>query len=117
MLFAKPYILWKEQKERSQSGHRQLGIVQKVLVVLAVVQVPVMLLVKPLILRSRSRAAEAHYFTLRDESVRADMNGDDAEVVHSEPKTTVSSGGHGGHGAGEKVSFILLHFHFQFIER
>ncbi|WKY01211.1 hypothetical protein Q1695_015316 [Nippostrongylus brasiliensis] len=105
MLFAKPYILWKEQKERSQSGHRQLGIVQKVLVVLAVVQVPVMLLVKPLILRSRSRAAEAHYFTLRDESVRADMNGDDAEVVHSEPKTTVSSGGHGGHGAGEKFDF------------
>ncbi|WKY01208.1 hypothetical protein Q1695_015316 [Nippostrongylus brasiliensis] len=62
MLFAKPYILWKEQKERSQSGHRQL-------------------------------------------SVRADMNGDDAEVVHSEPKTTVSSGGHGGHGAGEKFDF------------
>ncbi|KHJ98086.1 V-type ATPase subunit family protein [Oesophagostomum dentatum] len=56
MLFAKPYLLWKADKERRESGHRQL-------------------------------------------SVRADMNGDDAEVVHAEPKpSTSSSGGGGAHG-------------------
>ncbi|KAK6009689.1 V-type ATPase subunit family protein [Ostertagia ostertagi] len=94
------------------------GIVERVLLVLAVVQVPLMLFVKPLILRYRSRVNDAHYFTLRDESVRADMNGDDAEVVHSEPKTTsaVGSGGgdhgHGGSGTfefGEVMVYQAIH--------
>ncbi|KAK6742962.1 hypothetical protein RB195_010313 [Necator americanus] len=57
MLFAKPYLLWKADKERRESGHRQL-------------------------------------------SVRADMNGDDAEVVHSEPKPSVSSNDATSHGHG-----------------
>ncbi|KAL6727024.1 hypothetical protein Aduo_008939 [Ancylostoma duodenale] len=103
MLFAKPYMLWKADKERRESGHRQLGIAERVLLVLAVVQVPVMLLTKPLILYRRSRSVDAHYHTLRDESVRADMNGDDAEVVHAEPKPTGSSSsgsGSGSHGHG-----------------
>ncbi|XGW15378.1 hypothetical protein V3C99_001118 [Haemonchus contortus] len=118
MLFAKPYMLWKADKERRESGHRQLGIVERVLLVLAVVQVPLMLFAKPLILRSRSRVTNAHYYTLRDESVRADMNGDDAEVVHAEPKTTstVGSGGgdhgHGGSGPfefGEVMVYQAIH--------
>ncbi|EPB72285.1 V-type ATPase subunit family protein [Ancylostoma ceylanicum] len=103
MLFAKPYMLWKADKERRESGHRQLGIAERVLLFLAVVQVPVMLLTKPLLLYRRSRSVDAHYHTLRDESVRADMNGDDAEVVHAEPKPTASSGsgsGSGSHGHG-----------------
>ncbi|XGW15376.1 hypothetical protein V3C99_001118 [Haemonchus contortus] len=75
MLFAKPYMLWKADKERRESGHRQL-------------------------------------------SVRADMNGDDAEVVHAEPKTTstVGSGGgdhgHGGSGPfefGEVMVYQAIH--------
>ncbi|XGW15379.1 hypothetical protein V3C99_001118 [Haemonchus contortus] len=94
------------------------GIVERVLLVLAVVQVPLMLFAKPLILRSRSRVTNAHYYTLRDESVRADMNGDDAEVVHAEPKTTstVGSGGgdhgHGGSGPfefGEVMVYQAIH--------
>ncbi|EYB86681.1 hypothetical protein Y032_0275g1069 [Ancylostoma ceylanicum] len=79
------------------------GIAERVLLFLAVVQVPVMLLTKPLLLYRRSRSVDAHYHTLRDESVRADMNGDDAEVVHAEPKPTASSGsgsGSGSHGHG-----------------
>ncbi|VDM57570.1 unnamed protein product [Angiostrongylus costaricensis] len=115
MLFAKPYMLWKADKERRESGHRQLAIVEQVLLVLAVVQVPLMLFVKPLILRYRNRAAEGHYHSLRDESVRADMNGDDAEVVHTEPKTlATSSGNNGGHGAepfelGEVMVYQAIH--------
>ncbi|KAK5981047.1 V-type proton ATPase subunit a [Trichostrongylus colubriformis] len=75
MLFAKPYMLWKADKERRQSGHRQL-------------------------------------------SVRADMNGDDAEVVHSEPKTNstaVAGGGDHGHGGsgpfelGEVMVYQAIH--------
>ncbi|CAJ0597797.1 unnamed protein product [Cylicocyclus nassatus] len=54
MLFAKPYHLWKADKER-RAGHTQL-------------------------------------------SVRADMNGDDAEVVHADPKPAAASNGGGGHG-------------------
>uniref|UniRef100_A0A0K0DHA8 V-type proton ATPase subunit a n=1 Tax=Angiostrongylus cantonensis TaxID=6313 RepID=A0A0K0DHA8_ANGCA len=72
MLFAKPYMLWKADKERRESGHRQL-------------------------------------------SVRADMNGDDAEVVHTEPKTlATSSGNNSGHGAepfelGEVMVYQAIH--------
>ncbi|KJH46968.1 V-type ATPase subunit family protein [Dictyocaulus viviparus] len=125
MLFAKPYMLWKADKQRRESGHRQLvsdervtldnilvmsvswkgrasrafqAIVEQVLLVLAVVQVPVMLFVKPLMLRYRNRAAESHYHSLRDESVRANINGDDAEVVHADSKNSSfsprNSGGH-----------------------
>ncbi|ETN78477.1 hypothetical protein NECAME_02914 [Necator americanus] len=76
MLFAKPYLLWKADKERRESGHRQLvgvrqnsrpGIAERMLLLLAVVQVPVMLLVKPLILYRRSQSVDTHYHTLRDE--------------------------------------------------
>ncbi|VDP06870.1 unnamed protein product [Heligmosomoides polygyrus] len=117
MLFAKPYLLWKEQKKQEEAGHRHLGVVGKVLVLLAVVQVPVMLFVKPFVLRSRSRSAEALYYSLSDESVRADMNGDDAEVVHTEPKmsgTTSGSGGDHGHGSekfdlGETMVYQAIH--------
>lgn len=74
MLFAKPYLLWKEQKKQEEAGHRHL-------------------------------------------SVRADMNGDDAEVVHTEPKmsgTTSGSGGDHGHGSekfdlGETMVYQAIH--------
>ncbi|CAI4231127.1 unnamed protein product [Auanema sp. JU1783] len=54
MLFGKPYMLWKADKDRRTAGHQQL-------------------------------------------SVRADINGEEVEVVHHEPKS--DAGGH-GHGDG-----------------
>ncbi|KAE9420018.1 hypothetical protein Angca_005717, partial [Angiostrongylus cantonensis] len=112
-----------EQKFQCHLNHWYPGqaIVEQVLLVLAVVQVPLMLFVKPLILRYRSRAAEGHYHSLRDEvriaiqNVRADMNGDDAEVVRTEPKTlATSSGNNSGHGAepfelGEVMVYQAIH--------
>ncbi|KAF8360110.1 unc-32 [Pristionchus pacificus] len=95
MLFAKPYFMWKAEKERQAgNGHMQLGTAETVLVIVAVVQIPIMLFVKPFFVWRRDKAAAA-----TRESVRADMNGGDseAEVVHHEPKTN----GGGGHGHGD----------------
>ncbi|GMT18460.1 hypothetical protein PFISCL1PPCAC_9757, partial [Pristionchus fissidentatus] len=97
MLFAKPYFLWKADKERRESGgHMQMSTAEMVLVIVAVVQIPIMLFVKPLLLWRRNKKE-----TATRESVRADMNGGDseAEVVHHEPKTNGGGGGH-GHGDG-----------------
>ncbi|CAJ0941015.1 unnamed protein product, partial [Mesorhabditis belari] len=56
MLFAKPYLMWKEDQQRRGQGHAHL-------------------------------------------SVRADINGDDVEVVqHHDESAKQNGGGHGGHG-------------------
>ncbi|CAD6198536.1 unnamed protein product [Caenorhabditis auriculariae] len=102
MLFAKPYMLWKEEKQRREVGHRQLGIIEMILVILAVVQVPIMLFAKPFFVMRRAKHQTA-YSTLHNEfdreSVRADMNGDDAEVVHAPIQAKPEGHGH-GHGDG-----------------
>ncbi|CAP27109.2 Protein CBR-UNC-32 [Caenorhabditis briggsae] len=107
MLFAKPYYLWKEEKERREGGHRQLATIEIVLVILALVQVPIMLFAKPWLLYQREKK-QTRYSTLggsgggasTSQSVRADIAQDDAEVVHA-PEQTPKPAGHGhGHGDG-----------------
>ncbi|CAI5446224.1 unnamed protein product [Caenorhabditis angaria] len=105
MLFGKPYMLWKAEKERREAGHQQLSYAEIVLVVLAVVQVPIMLFAKPFFLYKRSKKQtnyqNLHNHNNHDESVRADMNGDDVEVVHAPETQPKPAGGHGhGHGDG-----------------
>ncbi|EGT56751.1 hypothetical protein CAEBREN_30288 [Caenorhabditis brenneri] len=108
MLFGKPYFLWKEEKERREGGHRQLATIEVVLVVLALVQVPIMLFAKPYFLYHRKKQSQVRYSTLNDaattsnqQSVRADIAQDDAEVVHAPEQTPKPAGGHGhGHGDG-----------------
>ncbi|PAV79512.1 hypothetical protein WR25_08314 [Diploscapter pachys] len=111
MLFAKPYILWKEEKERLASGHRQLvsriaprRYVETVLFVVALMSVPVMLFVKPGLEILRHQKAAKYQLIRQQQSVRADMNGDEAEVVHADEQTQnhqpkSHDGGH-GHGDG-----------------
>ncbi|VDN38066.1 unnamed protein product [Cylicostephanus goldi] len=43
------------------------GIVERILLLVAVVQVPLMLFAKPMLLRRRSRSADENYQILRDE--------------------------------------------------
>ncbi|CAB3403405.1 unnamed protein product [Caenorhabditis bovis] len=100
MLFGKPYMLWKADKERRAAGHAQLATVETILVIVAILQVPIMLFGKPYFLYKRAKR-QARYQTLTDDrqSVRADMNGDDAEVVHAPEHQPKPAGGH-GHGDG-----------------
>ncbi|CAD30450.1 V-type proton ATPase 116 kDa subunit a 1 [Caenorhabditis elegans] len=78
--------------------------IEIILVVLALVQVPIMLFAKPYFLYRRDKQ-QSRYSTLTAESnqhqsVRADINQDDAEVVHA-PEQTPKPSGHGhGHGDG-----------------
>ncbi|CAB3403407.1 unnamed protein product [Caenorhabditis bovis] len=74
--------------------------VETILVIVAILQVPIMLFGKPYFLYKRAKR-QARYQTLTDDrqSVRADMNGDDAEVVHAPEHQPKPAGGH-GHGDG-----------------
>ncbi|UMM24892.1 hypothetical protein L5515_004911 [Caenorhabditis briggsae] len=81
--------------------------IEIVLVILALVQVPIMLFVKPWLLYQREKK-QTRYSTLggsgggasTSQSVRADIAQDDAEVVHA-PEQTPKPAGHGhGHGDG-----------------
>ncbi|CAI2348520.1 unnamed protein product [Caenorhabditis sp. 36 PRJEB53466] len=76
--------------------------VEIILVVLAMVQVPIMLFAKPFFLYQREKQ-QTRYRTLVEpsQSVRADINQDDAEVIHAPEQTPKPAGGHGhGHGDG-----------------
>ncbi|TKR67945.1 hypothetical protein L596_024015 [Steinernema carpocapsae] len=118
MLFAKPYFMWKESKMR-QGGHagthQQLNYAEMVLLVVALVSVPVMLLAKPALMylkdRRERRRLSADYSRMRNEeehpSVRADINGDEAEVVHNETAVPVR-GGH-GHDGPFDLGEIMVH--------
>ncbi|KAL7078776.1 hypothetical protein ACQ4LE_001933 [Meloidogyne hapla] len=108
MLFAKPYKLWQQQKQRLY------GVTEFCLLVFALLAVPVMLLVKPLILWRQHKARNLHTSTQQtftavprqraqvlDEgfvdvdslqnynSVHANLSEDGAEVIHHGNSTTV----------------------------
>jgi V-type H+-transporting ATPase subunit a len=99
MLFAKPYLLLKEHRLEAMRGVAQLvrpifylfqGLAQSVLLLMAVVCVPVMLFAKPVCLHIRQRHNDD---AQRLVSVRADVNSDDAEVLHNNDAAKHHSGG------------------------
>ncbi|KAI6207432.1 V-type proton ATPase subunit a [Aphelenchoides besseyi] len=110
MLFAKPYFLWKENKDRGGgSPHQQLAVAERVLIGLSVIVIPVMLFMKPfcLWLKNRKKPKLPHHNVLivdsadadyeaHPQTVRADVD-DDSIQFHSEEPRVKPSGGH-GHG-------------------
>ncbi|CAJ0580626.1 unnamed protein product, partial [Mesorhabditis spiculigera] len=108
MLFAKPYLMWKEDQLRRGRGHAHLAPVELILLVVALVQVPLMLFAKPYLLWRRQKGYQPQIDQPGtsggfQQSVRADMNGEDVEVVqHADepPKENGASHG-GGHGHGD----------------
>ncbi|VDM28964.1 unnamed protein product [Toxocara canis] len=82
MLCAKPYMLWKEHKQTVAAGVANLGFIETILLVVAMVQIPILLFAKPT-------------------SVRADVNGDDADahVVQTDAARAARASG-AAHGDG-----------------
>jgi V-type H+-transporting ATPase subunit a len=78
---------------------------QLVLLVLALVSIPVMLLVKPLVLRHRHNKSKAAYEIVRDDDMIINKHDEHSEDSHSERETKKeaahSEGGH-GHGHGDE---------------
>uniref|UniRef100_A0A9J2P8T7 V-type proton ATPase subunit a n=1 Tax=Ascaris lumbricoides TaxID=6252 RepID=A0A9J2P8T7_ASCLU len=101
MLFAKPYMLWKEHKQTVAAGIVNLGFVESILLVVAVVQVPIMLFAKPTALYLGHRRSISGHRILRSRSVRADVNGDDsdAHVIQTDAARAAKASG-ATHGDG-----------------
>uniref|UniRef100_A0A7E5A074 V-type proton ATPase subunit a n=1 Tax=Panagrellus redivivus TaxID=6233 RepID=A0A7E5A074_PANRE len=111
--------------DNTQGSHEYLGAchtnfwypgqktVELILLLIALTMIPIMLFVKPLLLRRAhkrrnlarpaSREELLSILTDEDSSVRADVNEDDAQVYHYED-TSDKPAGH-GHGHGEEFNF------------
>ncbi|KAI6171476.1 V-type proton ATPase subunit a [Aphelenchoides bicaudatus] len=119
MLFAKPYILWKESKARGGgTAHQQLKVVETTLLLVAVISIPVMLFVKPFLLWRASKripkreSPRSNYTQLISEdsdtndyletgyqSVRADVD-EDSVQFHADETAQPKPMGH-GHGSNQ----------------
>ncbi|CAD5207209.1 unnamed protein product [Bursaphelenchus okinawaensis] len=110
MLCAKPYLLWKADKERRQGGNynmNNLGTVEVVLLLLALCSIPVMLLVKPYYLWRADKRAKQRTMSRRglfngsnSLSVRADVDDDQVEINHHDEQNHKADAGGHGHGSG-----------------
>ncbi|KHN73594.1 putative V-type proton ATPase subunit [Toxocara canis] len=104
MLCAKPYMLWKEHKQTVAAGVANLGFIETILLVVAMVQIPILLFAKPTVLYVEHRGNTFGHRVLRSRihvSVRADVNGDDADahVVQTDAARAARASG-AAHGDG-----------------
>lgn len=98
--------------------------IQLVLIVLALVSIPIMLLVKPLVLRHRHNKSKAAYEIVRDDDLIINKPDHDEDSLHAaDPKKekTPSHGHSGGHGHGhdeEEFEFgeVMIHQLIETIE-